>query len=176
MAVSRVYLNLNPRANISVDRGQIATIESFFGRYRVRRANLPAQIPAHSKFIFVTDLQGRLIAHPQYRHPVLAEGKAVRYAGEVSFANGELEWWSNASGNYRPDANHAAQAGLPMEKFFTHEDIRLGRHKSPNRPGASADPNGERPSVVRSGDSAGSIRGRTIQGLLKRGSNMFRKG
>jgi hypothetical protein len=37
-----------------------------------------------------------------------------------------LEWWSNASGHYRPDANHAVQAGLPLERFYTHEQVRAG--------------------------------------------------
>jgi len=62
--------------------------------------------------------------HPRYRHPVLADGRAVRYAGEAEFRHGQLAWWSNASGNYRPNASDAEQAGLPMDSFLTHEQVR----------------------------------------------------
>jgi hypothetical protein len=53
----------------------------------------------------------------------------VLYAGEASFNNGKLDWWSNGSGNYRPDPDHAAQAGLPMGRFFTFEQVLKGAHK-----------------------------------------------
>jgi hypothetical protein len=67
--------------------------------------------------------------HPRYRHPVVAAGRLVLYAGEAEFKNGELLWWSNASGNYRPDADHAAQLGLPLGSFHTHERVRAGVYK-----------------------------------------------
>ena len=52
------------------------------------------------------------------------------YAGEAFFDNGRLSWWSNGSGNYRPDPDHAEQAGLPMDRFFTFEAVLKGLHKS----------------------------------------------
>jgi hypothetical protein len=61
---------------------------------------------------------------------VLAAGKPVLYAGEVHFDNGRLDWWSNGSGNYRPDPEHAEQAELPMERFYTYQDVLKGRHKA----------------------------------------------
>jgi hypothetical protein len=58
------------------------------------------------------------LLHQRYRHSALAQGKPVLYAGDANFNNGKLEWWSNGSGNYRPDADHAAQSGLPMNQFY----------------------------------------------------------
>lgn len=73
---------------------------------------------------------------PCHRHPVLAQNKTVLYAGEASFNNGKLDWWSNGSGNYRPDSDHAEQAALPMERFFTYEQVGKG-HKQPRQQIAS---------------------------------------
>lgn len=70
-----------------------------------------------------------MLLHNTYRHPALAEGRPVHYAGEAYFNNGRLKWWSNGSGNYRPDAAHAEQAGLPMDRFFTYEEIMRGEHQ-----------------------------------------------
>lgn len=72
---------------------------------------------------------GETLLHQRYRHPALAQGKPVLYAGEANFNNGKLEWWSNGSGNYRPDADHAAQSGLPMNQFYPYKDILKGIHK-----------------------------------------------
>jgi hypothetical protein len=52
----------------------------------------------------------------------------VLYAGEAFFNNGKLQWWSNGSGNYRPDPEHAAQAGLPVEQFYPYDEILKGAH------------------------------------------------
>jgi hypothetical protein len=123
---SRLYPNLNPAANIKVNRDEIATLQPFFGQYRLTRPDSRGQILPNARFVFVTNADGAIRMHQRYRHPVLAEGHAVRYAGEAQFRHGNLEWWSNASGNYRPDANHALQAGLPMENFYTHEQVRSG--------------------------------------------------
>lgn len=68
--------------------------------------------------------------HPQFRHPVLAEGKPVLYAGEAYFRNGNLDWWSNGSGNYRPDPDHAVQADLPIDRFYTYDEILRGKQRS----------------------------------------------
>jgi hypothetical protein len=124
--VPRLYPNLNPAAVIKVNRAEIATLQPFFGEYRMTREGAHGQSLPNSRFVFVTNADGIIRMHPRYRHPVLAEGHAVRYAGEAQFRHGKLEWWSNASGNYKPDARHATQAGLPMENFFTHEQVRSG--------------------------------------------------
>ena len=123
---AKLYPNLNPAANVKVNRDEIATLQPFFGAYRVTRPHAHGLSLPNSKFVFVTGMDGAIRMHPRFRHPVLAEGQAVRYAGEAQFRHGKLEWWSNASGNYKPDANHAMQAGLPMEQFYTHEQVRSG--------------------------------------------------
>jgi hypothetical protein len=127
----KLYPNLNPRATVSVDRAEIFTLAPFFDQYRLTRGDHHEHHIPHARYIFVSQANGDVRMHPHYRHPVLAEGQAVRYAGEAEFRHGQLVWWSNASGNYRPDATYASQAGLPMERFYTHEQIRQGVHRRP---------------------------------------------
>ena len=127
--IPKIYPNLNPAAAIPVDRGQIFRLRSFADNYRMSRGKEHGQYVPNSRYVFVTMMGGETLMHPQYRHPALAEGKPVLYAGEASFNNGRLEWWSNGSGNYRPDRDHAAQAGLPAEQFYPYEDILKGAHK-----------------------------------------------
>lgn len=124
----KLYPNLNPAAAIPVDRDQIFRLENFFEHFRLRRNGHHGQFVPNSKYIFVRLAGGETLVHKTYRHPVLAQGRAVHYAGEVSFDNGRLDWWSNASGNYRPDAAHAEQAGLPVDRFFPFEDVMRGLH------------------------------------------------
>jgi hypothetical protein len=71
---------------------------------------------------------GYTLMHPNFRHPALAGGRGVHYAGEAHFDNGRLLWWSNGSGNYRPDAEHAEQAGLPMDRFYAWDQVMKGKH------------------------------------------------
>jgi len=137
----KLYPNLNPRAAVSVDRAELFTLTPFFDQYRLTRGEHHEHHIPHAKYIFVSQANGDVRMHPHYRHPVLAEGQPVRYAGEAEFRHGQLVWWSNASGNYRPDATSASQAGLPMERFYTHEQIRQGAHRRPR-----SDQDTERPS------------------------------
>jgi hypothetical protein len=99
--------------------------------YRMRRGGDHGQLVPNTKYIFVRTMEGDTVMHPRYRHPVLAQGKPVLYAGEAYFNNGKLDWWSNGSGNYRPDVDHAEQAHLPMERFYTYEDVLRGKNKQP---------------------------------------------
>jgi hypothetical protein len=69
-----------------------------------------------------------MLLHSRYRHPSIAEGKQVLYAGEVFFNNGKLQWWSNGSGHYQPDPDSAQQANLPMDQFFSYQQIIKGEH------------------------------------------------
>jgi hypothetical protein len=124
----KIYPNLNPAAAIPADRDQIFRLRNFADNYRMTKGKESCQYVPNSRFVFVTLTDGETLLHQRYRHPVLAEGKPVLYAGEANFNNGRLEWWSNGSGNYRPDADHALQAGLPMEHFFAFEDILKGIH------------------------------------------------
>jgi hypothetical protein len=125
----KIYPNLNPAAAVPVDQGQIFRLRSFAENYRMSRGKEHGQYVPNSRFIFVTMMDGEMLMHQRYRHPALAGGKPLLYAGEASFNNGRLEWWSNGSGNYRPDPDHAAQAGLPAEQFYPYEDILKGVHK-----------------------------------------------
>jgi len=127
----RYYHNQNPHAIMPVKREEIFKLHALFGQYRLQRREQHGHYVPNARYIFVSQTNGDVLMHPRYRHPTLAEGKPVLYAGEVEFKNGELSWWSNASGNYRPDPGHAEQAGLPMERFCTHEQIRAGVHKRP---------------------------------------------
>jgi hypothetical protein len=97
----------------------------------MKRGSDHGALVPNSKFIFVRTMEGEVVMHQRYRHPVLAQGKPVLYAGEAYFNNGKLDWWSNGSGNYRPDVDHAEQAHLPMEKFFSYEQVLKGTHKQP---------------------------------------------
>lgn len=116
--IPRIYPNLNPAAAIPVDREQVFHLHSFADNYRMNRGREHGQYVPNARFVFVTMMNGEMLLHPRFRHPALSEGKPVLYAGEASFNNGKLDWWSNGSGNYRPDAAHAAQAGMPMEDFI----------------------------------------------------------
>jgi hypothetical protein len=130
MSQPKRYPNLNPAAAVPVEREQIFGLQTFFDRFRMRRTNQHGHYVPNTRYMFVKMESGETLMHPTYRHPALAEGHPVLYAGEAYFDNGRLEWWSNGSGNYRPDAAHAEQAGLPMDRFFSYEDVMQGRHKS----------------------------------------------
>ena len=125
-SVPRLFPNLNPRAVLDVNRDEIATLSTFFDQYRMTRPDMRGQGLPNSRYIFVTETSGAIRMHLRYRHPVLAQGKPVLYAGEACFQHGKLQWWSNGSGNYRPDRRYAAQAGLPIEQFLTYEQVRAG--------------------------------------------------
>jgi len=127
----RVYTNLNPSAAIPIEPREVFRLQDFFGNYRMQRGSERAAYVPNSKYIFVRTMGGEMLMHPRFRHPALAQGRPVLYAGEASFNNGQLEWWSNGSGNYRPDSEHAGQAQLPMERFYTFEQILQGVHKQP---------------------------------------------
>ncbi len=122
----KIYPNLNPAAAIPVDRGEIFHLDSFFDQFRLHKTSQHGHYVPNSKYIFVRTRDGEMLMHPTYRHPAIAEGRPVEYAGEARFDNGRLLWWSNGSGNYRPDAEHAEQAGLPMERFYSHDQILRG--------------------------------------------------
>ncbi len=126
----KIYPNLNASAAIPVNREEIFRLHSLFDNYRITRGLQHGQLVANAKYIFCRMMSGETLLHPSYRHPAIAAGKPVLYAGEAYFDHGKLQWWSNGSGNYRPDAAHAAQAELPMDRFYTYEEVLKGRHKA----------------------------------------------
>ena len=126
---TRYYQNLHPGAVESVDSGNVFRLNSFANQYRLRRVNSHGVNVPNQQYNFVRTREGEMLLHARYRHPSIAEGKQVLYAGEIFFNNGQLEWWSNGSGHYQPDADDAGQANLPMDQFYSYQQIIKGEHK-----------------------------------------------
>lgn len=75
---------------------------------------------ASGKYNFVT-IAVKIYVHRYGGHLDIARGQPVQYAGEVQFSGrtnrGQLRWWNNQSGHYRPANSSAIQAELPIDKF-----------------------------------------------------------
>jgi hypothetical protein len=161
----RIYPNLNPSAAVPVDRNQIFKLRSFADIYRMSRGKEHGQYVPNARFTFVKLTSGETLMHQRFRHPTLAEGQPVLYAGEAYFDNGRLQWWSNGSGNYRPDPDHAVQAGLPVDQFYTHDAILKGEHKRAHATAAS------RQVIAHNETQAKVAAGRTLGGVAMPGSS-----
>jgi hypothetical protein len=160
----RIYPNLNPSAAVPVDRDQIFKLRSFADIYRMGRGKEHGQYVPNARFTFVKLTSGETLMHQRFKHPVLAEGHPVLYAGEAYFDNGRLRWWSNGSGNYRPDPDHAAQAGLPMDQFYTHGAILKGEHTRAHAPATFS------PTVMHSEVQAKVAAGKMSAGMIVPGT------
>ncbi|HEX8775455.1 MAG TPA: hypothetical protein VF735_17940 [Pyrinomonadaceae bacterium] len=125
---TKFYPNLHPGAAVPVDRSNIFTLDKFAEQYRLHRIHSHSVNVPNMKYNFVRTREGQTLLHNRYRHPSLAEGQQVLYAGEVFFNNGRLQWWSNGSGHYQPDADGAEQANLPMDYFYSYQQIIKGEH------------------------------------------------
>ena len=125
----KYYPNLHPGAVESVDPGNVFRLNNFANQYRLRKVNSHSVNVPNQQYNFVRTREGEMLLHARYRHPSIAEGKQVLYAGEVFFNNGTLEWWSNGSGHYQPDSEDAEQANLPMDQFYSYQQIIKGEHK-----------------------------------------------
>jgi hypothetical protein len=125
----KFYPNLHPGAVESVDRSNVFKLDNFADQFRLRRVNSHGVYVPNQQYNFVRTAQGEMLLHNRYRHPSIAEGRQVLYAGEVFFNNGRLEWWSNGSGHYQPDADDATQATLPLDYFYTYQQVIKGEHK-----------------------------------------------
>jgi hypothetical protein len=125
---TRLYPNLHPGAVEPVNQGSVFRLNSFADQYRLHRVNSHGVNVPNQQYNFVRTREGDMLLHNRYRHPSIAEGKQVLYAGEVFFNNGKLEWWSNGSGHYQPGADDAAQASLPMDRFYSYQQIIKGEH------------------------------------------------
>jgi hypothetical protein len=126
---TKVYPNLHPGAVERVEPGNVFRLESFTDQYRLRKKDSHGVYVPNQQYNFVRTVEGQMLLHNRYRHPSIAEGRQVLYAGEVFFNNGKLEWWSNGSGHYQPDSEDAAQAALPLNNFYTYQQIIKGEHK-----------------------------------------------
>jgi hypothetical protein len=125
----KFYPNLHPGAVEPVDPGNVFRLNSFANQYRLHKVNSHGVNVPNQQYNFVRTREGEMLLHARYRHPSIAEGKQVLYAGEIFFNNGQLEWWSNGSGHYQPYAEDAGQANLPMNHFFSYQQIIKGEHK-----------------------------------------------
>jgi hypothetical protein len=125
----RFYPNLHPGAYVQVDQSNVFRLNSFADHYRLQKLGNHGACVPNLKYNFVTTRDGALLLHNRYRHPSLASGRHVLYAGEAYFNNGKLDWWSNASGHYQPDDEYAKQANLPMDRFFTYAQVLKGEHR-----------------------------------------------
>lgn len=125
---TKFYPNLHPGAAVPIDRSNIFSLDSFANQYRLHRAGTHSVNVPNMKYNFVRTREGQTLLHNRYRHPSLAEGQQVLYAGEVFFNNGQLQWWSNGSGHYQPDADGAEQANLPMDYFYSYQQVIKGEH------------------------------------------------
>ncbi|HEX2269929.1 MAG TPA: hypothetical protein VHH35_10355 [Pyrinomonadaceae bacterium] len=124
----KVYPNLHPGAIEPVNRSNIFRLNSFAGQYRLHQVDSHGVNVPNQQYNFVRTREGEMLLHNRYRHPSIAEGKQVLYAGEIFFNNGKLEWWSNGSGHYQPSADDAKQAKLPMDQFYSYQQIIKGEH------------------------------------------------
>ena len=125
---TKYFPNLHPGAVESVSPSSVFRLNSFADQYRLHRVNSHSVNVPNQQYNFVRTSEGEMLLHNRYRHPSIAEGKHVLYAGEVFFNNGRLEWWSNGSGHYQPGADDAEQAKLPMDRFYSYQQIIKGEH------------------------------------------------
>jgi hypothetical protein len=124
----KFYPNLHPGAVEPIDPSNVFKLDSFANQYRLRKVNSHGVNVPNQQYNFVRTSDGEMLLHSRYRHPSIAEGKQVLYAGEIFFNNGQLQWWSNGSGHYQPYAEDAEQASLPMDQFFSYQQIIKGEH------------------------------------------------
>jgi hypothetical protein len=125
----KLYPNLHPGAVESVEPGSLFKLSSFADQYRLRKAQGHGVYVPNQLYNFVRTSEGEMLLHNRYRHPSIAEGRQVLYAGEAYFNNGRLEWWSNGSGHYQPDSEDAQQAALPLDHFYSYQQVIKGEHK-----------------------------------------------
>lgn len=124
----KYFPNLHPGAVEPVNPDNIFRLNSFAGQYRLHQVHSHGVNVPNQQYNFVRTREGNTLLHNRYRHPSIAEGKQVLYAGEVYFDNGNLKWWSNGSGHYQPGADDAEQANLPMDRFYSYQQIIKGEH------------------------------------------------
>jgi hypothetical protein len=125
----KLYPNLHPGAVERVEQDSVFKLSNFADQYRLRKTQSHGVYVPNQLYNFVRTSGGEMLLHNRYRHPSIAEGRQVLYAGEAFFNNGKLEWWSNGSGHYQPDSDDAQQAALPMDQFYSYQQVIKGEHK-----------------------------------------------
>ncbi len=106
--------------------GRIYELRQVDGRWKLMSDSAKSQYTPAGTYTYVADELGTLWVSAKVEHIVLSGGRPVRYAGLARFsrsraARGELVFWDNASGHYKPPADLARQAGLPMSRFVPRD-------------------------------------------------------
>lgn len=100
------------------------------GRFQLRHGNQVLSRPSGVyNFVRVqgaTRNQTATMMSARAPHASLAAGRPVLYAGTAAFDGGTLQWWSNYSGTYQPQAEFHRQAALPDDKFVPWQRLQLG--------------------------------------------------
>ena len=89
-------------SNTNIKNLEIKNINGKYKDYRGYTAN--------KEYIYVIDENNNLItsySDDVIHHSDLVKGGNVKYAGELKFKNGKLEYWNNNSGHYQPLAGDA---------------------------------------------------------------------
>jgi hypothetical protein len=100
-------------------------LRALFGHTIENRAKGDTQGMTNGTYTYVVMDDAMITSFvPNALHGGLSLGADVDYAGTFKIWNGRLEWWSNASGHYRPpsDAETMTQSGFPAWLFV---DYRL---------------------------------------------------
>jgi hypothetical protein len=94
------------------------------GQWRIVDNQPTARIPS-GLYTYVCTKAGFIrlepLLHGETKHLVLSDyADEIRYAGWISFkkdGSGDMEYWNNDSGGYKPSPYQCQQAGLPIELF-----------------------------------------------------------
>jgi hypothetical protein len=138
---TKYYPNLHPGAVEPVDPGNVFRLNSFANQYRLHKVNSHGVNVPNQQYNFVRTREGEMLLHSRYRHPSIAEGKQVLYAGEIFFNNGQLE----SALCRRRGAGESADGPL----FFISANHQ-GRAQAQKRMTGCMNPTNRRPSVAQS--------------------------
>jgi filamentous hemagglutinin len=123
-----VYKNLFPEDSPSIHIG--FRLEERKGKW-VTVATDGSIRTATGRYLFVTR-GGMIYVSRQYigrviGHCDISGGADVDYAGEIQFSGrkkrGQIRWWTNRSGHYKPDESDADEAGLPIGFFRQWQEV-----------------------------------------------------
>ncbi|MFM2042401.1 MAG: hypothetical protein RLY86_977 [Pseudomonadota bacterium] len=99
--------------------------------FQIRQAERGVMVRPDGTYNFVrvvgeTRNAARTLVSAKAGHAAIAGGHPVLFAGTARFSNGTLDWWSNYSGTYQPNAAFRSQAGLPDERFTPWQQLQMG--------------------------------------------------
>ncbi|HET8781836.1 MAG TPA: hypothetical protein VFM63_05440, partial [Pyrinomonadaceae bacterium] len=82
---TKYFPNLHPGAVEPVNPANLYRLDSIADQYRLHRQHSHSVNVPNQQYNFVRTREGQMLLHNRYRHPSIAEGKHVLYAGEVFF-------------------------------------------------------------------------------------------